>query len=127
MDMNILTAWILDVSNEFRKKKRYINERVCVIPPPYYIDWFEKYYSNAPLNRHEGPFFLQCMNGIQGIRPAGRQCNRLLGAVVTRMKYRKIKIDHAIYIKVFSDGKVSYLTVYTDDVLNTTNNKKEYP
>ena len=40
------------------------------------------------------------------------------------MKYTKIKIDHAIYIKVFSDGTVSYLTVSTDDVLNITNNKK---
>ena len=62
------------------------------------------------------------MNRIQGTNPDGRQCNRLLDAVVTIIKYNKITIDHAIYIKVFADGTVSYLTDSTDDVLNTTNN-----
>ena len=66
------------------------------------------------------------MNGIQGENPAGRQWNRLLDSVVTIVKYKKIKIDHAIYIKVFTDGKVSYLTVSTDDVLNTTNNETTF-
>ena len=42
--------------------------------------------------------------------------------MVTILKYKKITIDHDIYIRVFSDITVSYLTVYTDDVLNTTNN-----
>ena len=32
-----------------------------------------------------------------------------------------------IYIKVFSDGTVSYLTSYTGDVLNTTNNETLFP
>ena len=48
--------------------------------------------------------------------------NRLFGAVVTIIKYKKITIDNDIYIKVLSDGTVSCLTVSTDDVLNTTNN-----
>ena len=47
--------------------------------------------------------------------------------MVTIIKYKKSKIDHDIYIKVFTDGTVSYLTVSTDDVLNTTNNKTEFP
>ena len=34
---------------------------------------------------------------------------------VTIIKYKKITIDHAIYIKVFSDGTVSYLAFSTDD------------
>ena len=38
-------------------------------------------------------------------------------------KYQKSKIDHAIYIKVFSDGTFYYVTVPTDDVINTTNNE----
>ena len=62
------------------------------------------------------------MNVIQGTKPAGRQWNRLLDTVVTILEYKKSTIDHAIYIKVFDDGTVSYLTVSTDDVLNTTNN-----
>ena len=56
-----------------------------------------------------------------------RQWNILLVAVVTIIKYKKIVIYHAIYIKSFTDGKVSYLTVSTDDVLNTTNNETEFP
>ena len=44
------------------------------------------------------------MNGIQGTKPAGQQWNRLLDAVVVILKYNKITIYHAIYIKVFSDG-----------------------
>ena len=38
-------------------------------------------------------------------------------------KYKKITIDNAIYIKVLSDGTFFYLTVSTDDVLNTINNE----
>ena len=62
------------------------------------------------------------MNRIQGKKPAERQWNRLLDAVVTILKYNKSTIDHDIYIKVCTDDTVSYLTVSTDDVLNTTNN-----
>ena len=42
------------------------------------------------------------------------------------LNIRKSTIDHAIYIKVLSDVKVSYLTVSTDDVINTTNNETEF-
>ena len=67
------------------------------------------------------------MNGIQGTEPSGRQWNRLLDAVITILEYKKSTIDRAIYIKVFDNGTVSYLTVSTDDVLNTTNNEKAFP
>ena len=66
------------------------------------------------------------MNWIQGKKPAGRQWNRLLDAVVTIIEYKKSKIDHAIYIKVFDDETVSYLTISTDDVLNTNNNETAF-
>ena len=64
--MHILTARILDVSNAFQNTNVPIHERVCVSPPPYYLDWFKRSYLNVTLNRDDGPFFLQCMNGIQG-------------------------------------------------------------
>ena len=99
--MHRLNARILDVSNSFQNTNVTIHERVCVIPPPYYLEWFERSYPHVTLNRDDGPFFLQCMNGIQGANPAGRKWNRLLDAVVTILKYKKITIDHAIYIKVF--------------------------
>ena len=63
------------------------------------------------------------MNGIKGKKPSGRQWNRLLYTVVKIIKYKKITIDHDIYIKVLYDGTVSYLTVSNDDILNTTNNE----
>ena len=47
--------------------------------------------------------------------------------MVTTIKYKNSTIDHAIYIKVFIDGTVSYITVSTDDVLNTTNNENKFP
>ena len=62
------------------------------------------------------------MYGIQGTKPAGRQWNQLLDAVVTILKYKKSTINHAIYINVLYDGTVSYITVSTDNVINTTNN-----
>ena len=68
-----LTASILDVSNAFQNTNVPIHEIVCVSPPPYYLDWFERYYPNVPLNRYDGPFCLQCMNGIKGTNPAVRQ------------------------------------------------------
>ena len=58
---------------------------------------------------------------------AGRQRNRLLDAVDTILEYKKSTIDHAIYIKVFDDDTVSYLTVSTDDVLDATNNDNAFP
>ena len=42
------------------------------------------------------------------------------------MKYKKSTIGNEIYIKVFYDGTVSYITVSTDDVLNTTNNETAF-
>ena len=42
------------------------------------------------------------------------------------MKYKKITIDHTIYIKVLSDGNMSYLMVSTYDVLSATNNKTAF-
>ena len=66
------------------------------------------------------------MNGIQGIRPSGRQRNGLFDAVVTILKYKKITIDHDIYIKVLYDGTVYCLTVSTDDVLNATSNETAF-
>ena len=56
------------------------------------------------------------MNGIQETKSSKQQWNRLLDAVVTIIKLKNSTIDHSIYIKVFTDGTVSYLTVSTDDV-----------
>ena len=66
------------------------------------------------------------MNEVHGKKPSGRKWNRLLDKVVTIIKYMKRKIDHAIYMKIFSDGIVSYLIFSTDNVLNTTNNKTSF-
>ena len=54
------------------------------------------------------------------------QCNRFIDAVVTVLKYKESTIDHAIYIKVFSDGTVPYITVSTDDVQNSTNRETAF-
>ena len=62
------------------------------------------------------------MNGIQGTKPDERQWYRLLDAVVKILKYKKSTIDHTIYNKVFTGVTMYYLTVYSDDVLNTNNN-----
>ena len=85
--MHRLTARVLDVSNAFNNKNFTINEILCVIPPPYYLYWFEMSYPNFPLNRDYGPFCLQCMNIIQGTKLAGKECNRLLDAGVKTLKY----------------------------------------
>ena len=66
------------------------------------------------------------MNVIQGTRSSEIQWNRILDTVVTMIKYNKSTIDHAIYTKVFTDGTVYYLTVSTDDILNTTNNENAF-
>ena len=65
-DMYWLAARILDVSNAFQNKNIPIHERVCVSPPPYYLDYFETSYPNIPLNQGDSPFLIQCMNLIQG-------------------------------------------------------------
>ena len=121
-DMHRITARMLDVSNAFQNRKFPINERVCVSPPTYYLDSLDISYPNISINRDECTFCLQFMNGIQGTKPAGRKWNRPLDAVFTIIKYKKITIEHTIYIKVFSDEIFSYIMVSNDYVINTTNN-----
>ena len=125
--MHRLTVRILEVGNEFQNKTFPICERVCVSPPPYYLYWFEISYPDVIFNLCYGPFCIKCINGIQETKPYGRQWNLLLDAVGTILKYNKYIIDHAIYIKFFSDVTVSYLIVSTDDVLNNINNETEFP
>ena len=57
MDIHRFTVKVLYVSNAFNNTHVPIHERVYVIPPPYYIDWFETSYHNVPLNLDDGPFF----------------------------------------------------------------------
>ena len=64
--MHRLTTSILYVSNAFHNKNIPIREIVYVSTVHYYLDWFEKYYSNVPLNQNDGSLFIQCMNLIQG-------------------------------------------------------------
>ena len=45
-----LTASILYVSSAFQNTDVPIHEKVCVVPPPYYLDWFENFYPNVPIN-----------------------------------------------------------------------------
>ena len=71
-DMHRLNVSILDVSNAFHNKNVTINERVYVSPLPYYLDWFEIFHPNIPLNIYYGPFCIQCMNVIQGTTTAGQ-------------------------------------------------------
>ena len=118
-----LTASILDVSNVFQNKNIPINERVCLSPTTYYLDWYERTYPNVTLNLDDGLFFLRFINEIQGTKPSGRQCNRLLNAVVKINKYNRITIDHAIYIKFFSDVTVPYLTFSTNAFLDIINDE----
>ena len=125
--MHRTTARILDVSNAFHNKNLPIHERVYFSPPHYYLDWLERSYTNVSLNFENGPFCIQCMDGIQATKPSGIKYNTLLDAVVTIITYKKITIDQDIYIKVFTDGIVSYLTVFTDDVFNTTTNETSFP
>ena len=62
----------------------------------------------------------QCINEIQE-KTAWQKWNWLLDAAVKILKYKKSTIDYAIYIKILYYGTLSYLTVSTDDVLNTNN------
>ena len=71
--MHRITARILYVVNSFQNKNVPIHERVCVSPPHYYVDWIERSYPNDPLNRDDGQFCIQCINGIQGTHPSRRQ------------------------------------------------------
>ena len=109
LDMHRLNARILYVSIAFQNKTVFIHERVCVSPPPYYIYWFEISCPNIPLNWDEGPFCFQCMDIIQGRKPDGKQWNRLLDAVITIIKYKKITIDNDICIKLLPDATVHYI------------------
>ena len=67
------------------------------------------------------------MNVVQDNKLSQQKWNQLFYEMVTNMKYKKSTIDRVIYIKVFSDGTVSYLTVSTDDVMNKTTSETTFP
>ena len=46
--------------------------------------------------------------------------------MLTVLKYKKITIDYAIYIKVLYDRIVPYLTVSTYGVLNNIDNETDF-
>ena len=69
-DMHRLTTRVLDGINVIKNTNVTINEIFCFSPPPYYVYWFERSYPNIPINQYIGPFCLQCMNGVQGKKPA---------------------------------------------------------
>ena len=58
---------------------------------------------------------------VQDTKPEGHQWNILLDAGVKVPKYKKVIIDNAIYIKVFSNITTFHLIFFTDNVLNTNN------
>ena len=62
--MHRFTDRVFDARNALQNMNVPTHERVCVSPPPYYLDWFEKSNPNVTLNRDDGPFFLQCMNRV---------------------------------------------------------------
>ena len=62
------------------------------------------------------------MNVIQGTNLVGRQCVVLLDYAVNIIVYKRSIIGHAIYVKLFSNGTISFLTVLIDAFLGTTNN-----
>ena len=70
-DMHRLTDRILDVSDVFQNTNVTIHERVCVIPPPYYLEWFKISYPSVTINQDDGNFFLQYMNGIRVTKTNG--------------------------------------------------------
>ena len=79
--MHKIASRILDVFYDFQNMNVQINEKSCVRPPPYYLELLESSYPSFPISWDESPFF-KCINGIKGIKPPGRQWNRLLYAVV---------------------------------------------
>ena len=60
-------------------------------------------------------------------KPPRQQWNIILDAVVTILKYKKITIDHSIYINIISNVTKFYFMVYNDDAINTTNNETAFP
>ena len=54
--MYISTFRILDVRNDFKNTNVLINERVCVIPPTYYIDCLKKTIILFLSMNMKGPF-----------------------------------------------------------------------
>ena len=62
-DIHRFITMILDFIHYFQNKNVPNHERFCVIPPTYYLDWFEKYHPNVSLDQDDSTFFLQCING----------------------------------------------------------------
>ena len=71
--MHRLTTNILDVSNVLQNTNSPIRLIFSVSPPPYYLEWLELFYPNVTLILDDGSFFLQCINVIQGTKPAVQQ------------------------------------------------------
>ena len=90
----------------------------------FYLDWFDKWIPNTPLNIYDGHLWLQCTNLIQVTKPSGSHWNILISDVFKIIDYKRSIIYNAIYIKLLPDGIFSFLIVSTYHIINATNNHK---
>ena len=111
-----LTLGILDVTNAFQTTIKDPSKRIFATLPPFYLNWFKKYYPNVSLDPSPGPYVVQVCNGIQGDKAAGRDWNILLHKVLTQFELIRIPIDHGLYVYE-RDHTQLLVALSTDDFL----------
>ncbi|KXJ70180.1 hypothetical protein RP20_CCG024584 [Aedes albopictus] len=64
--------------------------------------------------------------GIYGLKQAAHIWNKKLNAVLQRLGFKPSENDSCLYSKRNSDGTMSYIAVYVDDLVVVCNSEEEY-
>lgn len=111
-----LIVGVIDVTNAFQNTILPPHKREYVTLPPYYLEWFKRRHPLITVDETKGRLCIQACNGMQGTKPAGRNWNQALHAVLTTFGLQNVPAEQALYVLHTSDYLL-IVSVSTDDLL----------
>ena len=123
-----LVVYAIDVDNAFQitpKEENDKNPPLYVTAPPLFMDWFQKYFPTAKIHG-KPPYVLQCLQNMQGTKPAGREFYRLIKAIFAKMGIHPKSIDTGLFAFTYKGKHPVLLCTETDDFLMATDYVEAY-
>ena len=111
---------VLDVVNCFQNTATPIESRVFVTIPPYYIEWYNSRFPEAPLEDDGSGYVLQTINGMQGGKETGRNWYLVLREIMIKFGFKPCPSEPALFVYKSSTFNMTVVTS-TDDLLCSYN------
>jgi hypothetical protein len=110
------------VDNAFQCTPQEVNDKnppLFITMPPLYIPWYCKHFPNNHL-KGQGPWVLQCLKQMQGIKDTGRKFYMLMKSIFANIGVHPTSVDGGFYAFVYKEQHLVFLCSETDDFLVST-------